>query len=100
MTPKTDERKFNPQSFDSRVWAKEFMGLYNKNIMKRNHLWIDEGLMVGWFANAIMAGFDEAHRRISKDFISKERVRGLKMNITSQNPWKKEFNQRIDDLIV
>jgi len=48
--------------FDAQVWAKEFMRLYNKNIMKQNVLWIDESLMLAWFANSIMAGYDHAKR--------------------------------------
>ena len=37
--------------FDAQVWAKEFC--------KRNTS-SDEGTMLGWFANAIMAGYDYA----------------------------------------
>jgi hypothetical protein len=57
------EAKFNSQSMDAQVWAKEFMRIYTEQIAKGNNLWIDEALMIGWFANAIMAGYDEANRR-------------------------------------
>lgn len=51
--------KFDVTSMDARVWAKEFM-----RIKKEHHdKWIDEALMIGWFANTIMAGYDEARRR-------------------------------------
>ena len=49
--------------FEARVWAKEFMRLYGENLMKGNVLWVDESLMLAWFANALMAGYDEANRR-------------------------------------
>jgi len=41
------------QSFDAKDWAKAFCERFPQN---------DEGTMIGWFANAIMRGFDEAHR--------------------------------------
>lgn len=36
--------------FDARVWASEFCKRFPNN---------DEGTMLGWFANAIMAGYDK-----------------------------------------
>ena len=59
------ETKFNPQSMDEKDWAKEFMRIYKYNQVK-NVEFIDEDFMLGWFANAIMAGFDEANRRKPK----------------------------------
>jgi hypothetical protein len=44
-------------TFDAMVWTKEFM-----KVAKRTK--IDKGLMLGWFANAIMAGHDYAIRNI------------------------------------
>ncbi len=61
LSPAKPEVKFNPQSMDAQVWAKEFMRLFGKSLSQ-----IDEGLMISWFANAIMAGFDEANRRHDK----------------------------------
>ena len=55
-------QEFNPQSMDARVWAKEFMRLYNDKHQAEPNELIDEGLMIGWFANAIMAGYDKAIR--------------------------------------
>ena len=43
------------KSFDAQVWAREFM------CIKASGVEIDEGLMIGWFANALMRGYDE-HR--------------------------------------
>lgn len=45
------------QSFDARDWAKEFCDIYERNNGTRP----DEGWMIGWFANALMRGYDE-HR--------------------------------------
>jgi len=43
---------------DAYVWAKEFMRLYKKFGYEP-----DEETIRGWFASAIMAGYDEAIRR-------------------------------------
>ena len=40
------------QTMDASVWAKEFVRLHGG----------DEGLMLAWFANAIMCGYDHAKR--------------------------------------
>jgi hypothetical protein len=47
------------QSFDARVWARQFvqMGKQNPSIAT------DEATMIGWFANAIMRGYDEHERK-------------------------------------
>ncbi len=47
-------------SFDASDWAKEFCRIANLlgfRDAKGNE--IDEGWMTGWFANALMRGFDE-----------------------------------------
>jgi hypothetical protein len=45
-------------TIDALVWAKNFM-----NVKEATNFTIDESLMLAWFANAIMAGFDEGQRR-------------------------------------
>lgn len=58
-------------SFDARDWAAEFVRLFGD---KRDQ--IDEALMLGWFANALMRGFDEhAHRNAAaiSDAVARER---------------------------
>lgn len=47
------EQRF-PHTMDAAVWAAEFVKL---------HPDADEGMMLGWFANAIMAGYDTACAR-------------------------------------
>jgi hypothetical protein len=46
-------------STDAQVWAEEFI----KRVQNDPTLALDEGTMIGWFANAIMAGYDEARRK-------------------------------------
>ena len=50
MTQKIDLHS----TIDASVWASEFCKLNTA---------ADEGAMLGWFANALMTGFDEANRR-------------------------------------
>lgn len=45
---------------DSRAWAKFFIETKNKNNWKIED--IDGGLMLGWFANAMMAMYDHLHQ--------------------------------------
>ena len=47
---------------DGQIWAKEFI-----KINKEKDIANEEGTMIGWFANAIMAGWDESARRMQKD---------------------------------
>jgi hypothetical protein len=64
---KPKEEKFDPQSMDAVVWAKEFMRIYLSFRNAEGRLfYIDEELMRGWFANAIMAGYDEVRRKYEK----------------------------------
>jgi hypothetical protein len=46
------------QTFDARIWAKEWMRITSKN----PNIATDEGTMLGWFSNALMAGYDRADR--------------------------------------
>ena len=41
------------------MWAKEFMKIWQNEPIDI----MDEDMMLGWFANAIMAGYDEARRK-------------------------------------
>lgn len=43
-------------SFDARDWARSFV----KYVKSEPGLPTDEGAMIGWFANALMRGYDEA----------------------------------------
>ena len=47
-----------PHTLDAQVWASKFKELFPES---------DEGLMLGWFANAIMAGYDTAQGRQARE---------------------------------
>lgn len=51
--------KFDASNTDAQYWADEFIKILNENPGIAH----DEGAMIGWFANAIMAGYDEARRK-------------------------------------
>ena len=52
-----------PHTMDAQAWAAEWM----KTIAEHPTLPSDEGAMLGWFANAIMAGYDTAQQRRHHD---------------------------------
>jgi hypothetical protein len=45
-------------STDPLEWSEEFM-----KVVKEKGVEVDEDFMLGWFANAIMAGYDKARRK-------------------------------------
>lgn len=48
---------------DAKVWAQEFMKTFKAHAGEPP-AWLDEDLMLGWFANAIMCGWDHAHWKL------------------------------------
>lgn len=44
--------------FDASVWAEEFV----KTVKRKPKIATDEDTMRGWFANAIMAGYDKGKK--------------------------------------
>ena len=44
------------ETFDGHVWAKEF----SKTAIKLGYSEMDEGWLIAWFCNAVMAGYDFA----------------------------------------
>jgi len=60
---KSEEKSKLPQSFDAWDWAEEFCEIVQKNPTIPH----DKETMMGWFANAIMAGWDEMGRRKAKE---------------------------------
>lgn len=59
MSEATDLPNEFTQSFDATVWAEAFV----QHVNAHPEIPTDVGTMTGWFANAIMRGFDEAQRR-------------------------------------
>ncbi len=45
-----------PHTMDAKVWAEE----WRKTISEHPDIPLDDGAMIGWFASAIMAGYDTA----------------------------------------
>ena len=59
-TPPHERPDWPLPSFDARDWAAAFL--------KRNpSCGVDEGTLIGWFANALMRGFDERMARARRD---------------------------------
>jgi len=52
-----------PHTIDARVWAEKWM----KAIKDHPEIANDQAAMVGWFANAILAGYDTATMRMGKN---------------------------------
>ena len=50
---------------DAQKWAEEFMRIWSGRWSE-----VDEALMIGWFANAIMRGYDEGQSRLRKELQS------------------------------
>ena len=55
-----------PKGMDAREWAQSLMAH-----SKRYGFEIDEETMLGWFANAIMAGYDEGRRRLRAESLER-----------------------------
>lgn len=51
------------QSFDARDWAAAFVA----HVQANPAIATDEGTMIGWFANAIMRGYDEHARKLREE---------------------------------
>ena len=67
-------------SFDARVWAREF-----KKANLAYHIGLDDDALITWFANALMAGYDEAY------FRSKEYKRSIRRAMSPWWSWKRYF---------
>lgn len=52
-----------PASFDAQVWADEWL----KIIKEHPDVPTDRETMIGWFANALMRGYDEGLAKTFKD---------------------------------
>ena len=54
------------QCTDAQLWAKSFIDQINRGYFKKTD--IDEGLMIAWFANAIVIAEDKEYRK-KKDIV-------------------------------
>src|SRR5437016_4752462 len=60
-----------PGSFDGRDWAREFV----EHVRAKPSIATDEETMLCWFANAIMAGYDEARGKFEPQPLTPESMR-------------------------
>jgi hypothetical protein len=58
-----------PHTMDAQAWVVEWM---KRPAADRERIANDEGCMLAWFANAIMAGYDTAMYRASRDRFAEE----------------------------
>jgi len=67
-TPLKERPDWPLPSFDATDWAEAFCKIANEDLGYRDLEGkpIDEGWMIGWFANALMRGFDEHAARAAK----------------------------------
>jgi hypothetical protein len=63
QNPSRDDPNWPLPSFDARDWAKTFC----ETAAKLGHSGIDEAWMVGWFANALMRGYDQHAMEMAKE---------------------------------
>lgn len=61
-TAETSAQFLDRLGMDGVKWAREF----KLTAEKLGHAGLDEGWLIGWFCNAIMAGYDEGKRRAVK----------------------------------
>lgn len=50
------QKKEWPHTMDAKIWTKKWL----ETVKQKPEIALDEGVMLGWFANAIMAGWDAA----------------------------------------
>lgn len=48
-----------PETWDAQIWAKKFI----EEIKDNPSMALDEELMIGWFANSIMKGYDKGYNK-------------------------------------
>lgn len=66
-TPPKDRPDWPLPSFDAQDWSEAFCRIANGFGFKdANGQEIDQGWMTGWFANALMRGFDEHASRVDR----------------------------------
>jgi hypothetical protein len=80
-----------PHTTDALIWARKFCEIYKKN----HGTEID--WMLGWFANSIMAGFDEACRRYEREekwvYVLKASQTGVVVALYSREPTKEQCDK-------
>jgi len=89
----TSEQKLSGE-FDAKVWTEEFV----KMVKAKPEIATDEGTMLGWFANAIMTGYDKRASEEELEEFPSESVRARNKAGSDMDerwcPWKKDICRR------
>lgn len=68
-----EKKEFDIQNIDAKLWAEEFV----KTVKAHPNIPTDKGTMIGWFANAIMAGYD--HEKPKEELKEKQTLSDMIM---------------------
>lgn len=96
------EKKLNG-NMNAEDWAKEFMRIFSGHVCGENEK-IDEGSMIGWFANAILTGYDSKpdHDELARKLDIAKRALGLmlldEVSCLSSNPKLNPYYIALDAL--
>lgn len=71
-----------PHTIDAAEWAKEWARIY----AEKPQIAADEGTMIAWFANAIMAGYDTAEMRNADRIATLERAQSCIKGLLARTP--------------
>lgn len=92
-----------PASFDAKDWAEEF----NNVLVRKGEQPYDPGWLIGWFANALMRGYDEYARKHPEPLtkISEEDKKGIKdtlegIGFINKDTHKLEFDLFELDMLI
>jgi hypothetical protein len=79
-----------PQTFDGQTWAREFV----RHVKALPEIATDEATMIGWFANAIMVGYDRPSKsptpRVSFGAKRRKLTRLFASELKGERSWTKK----------
>lgn len=93
------------KSFDARDWAKAFVA----HVHQYPGIPTDEATMTGWFANALMRGFDEARvtpatraqgHRIAELTAQNDFLVDKNSQLAVENEWLRDYQDRVEGALV
>ena len=93
--PKSSDPTWPLPSFDARDWAAAFC----KAAAALGHPGLEEGWMLGWFASALMRGFDEAGDRFSHELgaaLAGAHEAGRRQGVEAASKAAEQATQRYD----
>ena len=85
------ERTIDPlTTMDAKLWADEFMATKARLGDKE----FDHAMMLSWFANAIMVGYDEGQRRKAAD--AQAIIAALQSEVKDLKEWLAAYKQSLE----